>query len=251
MSSKQSGNKNTKNTKSKDNSTVIIIILVICILLVIGITSISVKNRQKAENEAKSATSASQSDNFAEDYEEDEPLDEEEPEVIVFDAVVNPTYYADIEIRDYGTITVALDSDIAPISVENFVKLAKSGFYDGLTFHRIMEGFMMQGGASSTVQADKIKGEFLANGVDNRLSHKRGVISMARANDPNSGSSQFFIVHKDSTFLDGNYAAFGIVTEGLDVVDRICEESKPTDNNGTIPTAEQPVIISVTIRDAE
>lgn len=163
----------------------------------------------------------------------------------------NPSlHHARIEIADYGTITVELDADAAPISVENFITLAKSGFYDGLTFHRIMEGFMMQGGAPADGQTAKtIKGEFSANGVDNPISHTRGVISMARANDYDSGSSQFFIVHQDSTFLDGNYAAFGHVTDGMDVVDKICTEAKPTDGNGTIPADEQPVITTITILD--
>ena len=163
------------------------------------------------------------------------------------------TCYADIEIRDYGTITLALYGNMAPDTVDNFVTLAKSGFYDGLTFHRIMNGFMMQGGdpdGNGTGGSGKnIKGEFSANGFDNPLSHKRGVISMARATDPNSASSQFFIVQSDSTFLDGNYAAFGYVTEGLDIVDKVCQDARPVDNNGTIPPEQQPVITSITIRE--
>lgn len=159
-------------------------------------------------------------------------------------------YYADIVIKDYGTITVELDSEAAPITVENFVKLAESDFYDGLTFHRIMEGFMMQGGApkADSESVKTIKGEFSANGVDNPLSHTRGAISMARTNVMDSASSQFFIVHEDSTFLDGDYAAFGYVTEGMDVVDAVCEAAEPTDGNGTIPASEQPVITDVIIR---
>ncbi len=163
------------------------------------------------------------------------------------------TYYADIVIADYGTITVELDGEAAPITVENFVSLAKDGFYDGLTFHRIMAGFMMQGGdpdGNGTGGSDtKIKGEFSENGVQNDLSHTRGAISMARSMDMNSASSQFFIVHQDSTFLDGSYAAFGYVTEGIEVVDAICEAAQPIDNNGTIPAENQPVITSITIRE--
>ena len=162
------------------------------------------------------------------------------------------TYYADIEIADYGTITVELDAEAAPITVENFVTLAKDGFYDGLTFHRIMYGFMMQGGDpngnGTGGSENKITGEFSANGVENPLSHTRGAISMARAQDPNSASSQFFIVHADSEFLDGQYAAFGYVTEGIEIVDAICEDAMPVDSNGTILPEEQPVITSVTIR---
>lgn len=163
------------------------------------------------------------------------------------------TYYADIVIADYGTITVELDGEAAPITVENFVSLAKDGFYDGLTFHRIMEGFMMQGGDpngnGTGGSGTTIKGEFSENGVQNDLSHTRGAISMARSMDKDSASSQFFIVHQDSTFLDGSYAAFGYVTEGMDVVDAICEAAKPTDGNGTIPADAQPVITSITIRE--
>lgn len=163
--------------------------------------------------------------------------------------------YADIEIENYGTITVALDKTSAPVTVDNFINLAESGFYDGLTFHRIMEGFMMQGGdpkGDGSGGADnKIVGEFKENGYDNNLSHTRGAISMARAMAYDSASSQFFIVHEDSTFLDGTYAGFGYVTEGMDIVDQICEEAVPTDNNGTIPKEAQPVIKTITIRIEE
>ncbi|MDY2959145.1 peptidylprolyl isomerase [Floccifex sp.] len=163
-----------------------------------------------------------------------------------------PTYFADIKIKDYGTIVVQLDSEQAPETVENFVDLAESGFYDGLTFHRIIDGFMMQGGdpnGNGTGGSDKtIKGEFSANGVDNELSHTRGTISMARSSAYDSASSQFFIVQSDSTFLDGQYAAFGTVLSGMDIVDEICEQAQPTDDNGTIEASEQPVIESITIR---
>ena len=175
----------------------------------------------------------------------------EEPAKIDAATLVTDTY-ADIEIEGYGTITVALDKTSAPITVENFVKLAESGFYDGLTFHRIMKDFMMQGGdpnGNGTGGSDEtIEGEFAQNGHKNPLSHTRGAISMARAMDYDSGSSQFFIVHQDSTFLDGAYAAFGYVTEGIEIVDQICEEAQPTDNNGTITAEEQPVIKTITIR---
>lgn len=162
------------------------------------------------------------------------------------------TCYADIEIEDYGTITIELDYETAPATVENFVALAEEGFYDGLTFHRIIDGFMMQGGdpnGDGTGGAEEtIVGEFSENGYENELSHTRGVISMARSEAYDSASSQFFIVQEDSTFLDGQYAAFGRVTEGMDIVDAICTEAEPTDDNGTIPAEQQPVIISVEIR---
>ena len=162
-------------------------------------------------------------------------------------------HHVTIDVKDYGTISLELDADTAPISVTNFINLANEGFYDGLTFHRIISGFMIQGGdpnGNGTGGSEKtIKGEFSANGVENDISHVRGVISMARANDPDSGSSQFFIVHEDSTFLDGQYAAFGHVTDGMDVVDAICEAVPVQDNNGTVAAADQPVITAVTVID--
>ena len=162
-------------------------------------------------------------------------------------------HHVEINVKDYGTINVELDGDAAPVTVANFLDLAGNGFYDGLTFHRIIDGFMIQGGdpnGDGTGGSDEnIKGEFSNNGVENNISHTRGTISMARAQDPDSGSSQFFIVQADSTFLDGDYAGFGHVTEGMDIVDKICEDAKPTDDNGTISKEEQPVIEKVTIID--
>ena len=162
-------------------------------------------------------------------------------------------HHVAITVRDYGTITVELDADAAPITVQNFLDLAGSGFYDGLTFHRIIEGFMIQGGdpeGTGMGGSNKtIKGEFSANGVENPLSHTRGAISMARSSAMDSASSQFFIVQKDSTFLDGQYACFGYVTNGMDVVDAIAADAQPTDGNGTIPADQQPVIESVKVLD--
>ena len=148
---------------------------------------------------------------------------------------------------------ITLYANDAPITCENFEKLVKEKFYDGLTFHRIIDGFMIQGGDPEGTgrggSDETIKGEFSENGVKNDISHERGVISMARSSDPDSASSQFFIVQSDSTYLDGQYAAFGHVTEGMDIVDQICKDAKPTDNNGTISADEQPVMTSVTIID--
>lgn len=162
-------------------------------------------------------------------------------------------HHVEIEVKDYGTIALELDADTAPISVTNFIRLAEDGFYDGLTFHRIISGFMIQGGdpkGNGTGGSDKtIKGEFSENGVENDISHVRGVISMARSNDPDSASSQFFIVHEDSLFLDGNYAAFGHVTEGMDVVDKICEDTPVQDSNGTVDKDDQPAITSIRVID--
>ena len=162
-------------------------------------------------------------------------------------------HHAKIKVKEYGTIEVELDGDTAPITVANFIKLVNEKFYDGLTFHRIMSGFMIQGGdplGNGTGGSDEtIKGEFSSNGVENNISHKRGVISMARSSDPDSASSQFFIMHQDSTYLDGEYAAFGKVTKGMKVVDKICEDATPTDGNGTIEKADQPVIESIRMVD--
>ena len=163
------------------------------------------------------------------------------------------THHATIEVEGYGAIKLELDADVAPVTVANFAKLAGEGFYDGLTFHRIIEGFMVQGGDPSgngTGGSDeKIVGEFSDNGHPNSISHVRGTISMARSQAYNSASSQFFIMQADTPSLDGQYAAFGHVTEGMDVVDAMCEAARPTDNNGTIAAADQPRIASVKMDD--
>lgn len=174
---------------------------------------------------------------------------EEGPAMMAYDLgginnEMNPK--VEIKIKDYGTIQLALDPSQAPLTVENFLKLVNEGFYDGLTFHRIIKDFMIQGGDpegnGTGGSGVEIKGEFKQNGVDNQISHKRGVISMARSQFPDSASSQFFICHKDSEFLDGAYAAFGVVTSGIEVVDKICDSVTPVDDNGTIEKPDQPII---------
>ncbi len=159
-------------------------------------------------------------------------------------------HYVEMKVKDYGTIELELDSDVAPITVTNFINLVNSKFYDGLTFHRIIDGFMIQGGdplGNGTGGSSKtIKGEFSENGVKNSISHVRGVISMARSSDYNSASSQFFIVQKDTTSLDGQYAAFGKVISGMDVVDKIAKV-KVEDDNGTVSRENQPVIESIRV----
>ena len=151
-------------------------------------------------------------------------------------------YYVKLQIKDYGDIILKLDRNNAPKTVDNFVSLVKDGFYDGLTFHRIIDGFMIQGGdpeADGTGGSKKkIKGEFSANGHENQIKHVRGVISMARGNGFNTASSQFFIMHADAPHLDGYYAAFGYVIEGMDVVDAIVENTGPYAINGVIPYKE-------------
>ena len=157
-------------------------------------------------------------------------------------------HYVQIDIADYGTITAELDADAAPITVDNFLKLVDEKFYDGLTFHRIISGFMIQGGdpnGNGTGGSDqKIKGEFQANGVENNIAHERGVLSMARSMAYDSASSQFFIMHEKAPHLDGQYAAFGKVVTGMDVVDAICDTVPVVDQNGTVTKENQPVIES-------
>ena len=155
-----------------------------------------------------------------------------------------------LTVKDLGEITIELDADTAPITVTNFIKLVNEGFYDGLTFHRIIDGFMIQGGdptgTGSGGSKETITGEFESNGIKNDISHKRGVISMARSSNKNSASSQFFIVHKDSEFLDGNYAGFGHVTKGIEVVDKVVKAVKgKTGDNGEVEPEDQPVIESI------
>ena len=154
--------------------------------------------------------------------------------------------YIQIDVKDYGSIVAELYPDVAPITVENFTSLVDQKFYDGLTFHRIISGFMIQGGdplGNGTGGSEKtIKGEFAMNGVKNDLAHDRGVLSMARSMYPNSASSQFFIMHQKAPHLDGQYAAFGKVLTGMEVVDAICDNTPVTDGNGTVEKADQPVI---------
>lgn len=159
-------------------------------------------------------------------------------------------HHVEMVIKDYGTVKLELNADEAPITVQNFIELANDGFYDGIGFHRLDKDFVLQGGdpdGDGIGGSDKsIKGEFAANGVQNNISHKRGVISMARTGDPDSASSQFFICLEDSTFLDGNYAAFGYVTEGMDVIDNIRDN---TPESSSIPENQRPVIETIRVID--
>lgn len=226
-----------KKTKNKYSTVfaVCLIPIVICLCLLVW----HISNKKTEQNSP--AVSGASSDSSISQADAEDTLD------------TSLTYYANINIKDYGTVTVKLEPSSAPVTCANFVKLANSGFYNGLTFHRIMEGFMMQGGdpkGDGTGGSDQtIVGEFSDNGYKNTLSHTRGAISMARNGyDYNSASSQFFIVQADSTFLDGQYAAFGYVTSGIEIVDKICKNAKPTDDNGTIIPSQQPVIESVSIK---
>ena len=201
---------------------------------------------QKTENTAEKAPeTAAETAGVQESGSADAAMGAEIP----FDAE-HELHHVSLTVENYGTIELELDATIAPITVANFLKLAGEGFYDGLTFHRIIDGFMIQGGRpKAEVMPERIKGEFAANDVNNPISHVKGIISMARSQEFDSASSQFFITVGDALYLDGQYAAFGRVTEGLEVAEQIAKDAKPVDNNGTIPAMEQPVISSMVVLD--
>lgn len=161
------------------------------------------------------------------------------------------TYYVEMDFGDYGSIVIELNEDDAPITVKNFVKLVKDGFYDGRTIFRAQKGFVIQGGRDEDGSVSPIKGEFESNGVVNNISHVRGVISMARSNDPDSATSQFFITLDDSAAysLDGSYAGFGHVIEGMDVVDAIAEAlyGHAVDGMGFVADEDAITIVSAKI----
>ena len=221
----------------------ILIIVAIAIIVIVAITFILIRNKN---NKGKQITSKASNEIVKEKKEESNESEEK-------DMYSTGMHHATIEVKEYGKIKLELNADIAPITASNFAELVNKGFYDGLTFHRIIDGFMIQGGdplGNGTGGSNKnIKGEFAVNGVKNNISHKRGVISMARSSAYNSASSQFFIVHEDSTFLDGQYAGFGEVTEGMEVVDTICNNTPVEDNNGTVLKENQPIIEKVTMDD--
>lgn len=217
------------------------IIVVLVLALIIGVVAVTSNNKENAKGNVQNATENKQNNNQENDNKEENNM------------YSTGKHHAEMIVKDYGTIELELDADIAPITVANFAKLVNEGFYNGLTFHRIISGFMIQGGDplgnGTGGSKDNIKGEFLANGVNNTISHKRGVISMARSSAYNSASSQFFIVHENSTFLDGQYAGFGYVTSGMEIVDKICEDINVEDNNGTVLKENQPVIEKISMID--
>ena len=234
-----------RETKMKKE---VIITILVAILLIAGMVGYALYNNQKTK---KPNNNENKTENTVVSEKEENTVSEENKEE---DKVYSKgKHHAEMVIKDYGTIALELDADVAPITVENFAQLVNEGFYNGLTFHRIISGFMIQGGdpqGTGMGGSDKeIKGEFAANGVKNNISHTRGVISMARATAYDSASSQFFIVHQDSKFLDGNYAGFGKVTSGMEIVDKICADTKVEDNNGTVLKANQPIIEKITMID--
>lgn len=221
------------------NKKIIISVLVV-ILIILAISVYFITKKGENSNEKQNVQEDAQTEQKEENKEEKSMYS-------------SGKHHAQIVIKNYGTISLELDADMAPITVENFANLVNDGFYDGLTFHRIISGFMIQGGdpeGNGLGGSNKeIKGEFSANGVKNTISHTRGVISMARAQRYNSASSQFFIMHEDAPYLDGSYAAFGHVTEGIEIVDKICEDTKVEDSNGTVLKENQPVIEKIVMID--
>ena len=242
-------------------SYIIIGVVVVVMLAAIGIYAVINSNFQSKKQSKENSTNIEGTTNTENSTKENNT--ENKDENIQNNQISNESeennmystgkHHAEIVVKNYGTIALELDSDVAPITVENFANLVNEGFYNGLTFHRIISGFMIQGGdplGNGTGGSSKtIKGEFASNGVKNSISHVRGTISMARSSMPNSASSQFFIVHQDSTFLDGKYAAFGTVTSGMEVVDKICADTAVEDDNGTVAKNNQPVIEKITIID--
>ena len=232
-------------------SYIIIAVVIAIMIIAMGIYAV-VNNNQKDEEKRENTNNEVNSinENVEENQVANTQTNNESEENNMYST---GKHHAEIVVKNYGTIALELDADIAPITVENFANLVNEGFYNGLTFHRIISGFMIQGGdplGNGTGGSSKtIKGEFASNGVKNSISHVRGTISMARSSMPNSASSQFFIVHQDSTFLDGQYAAFGTVTSGMEVVDKICADTAVEDDNGTVAKNNQPVIEKITIID--
>lgn len=221
------------------NKKIIIIVIIIILIVLVRLFIIKGLSNNDKQNEDKSNETVNTTQTNS---------DKEEK-----DMYSTGKHHAQIEIENYGIIELELDADVAPITVANFAKLVNEGFYNGLTFHRIIDGFMIQGGDPEGTgfggSSENIKGEFSANGVKNTISHVRGTISMARSNPYNSASSQFFIVHEDSKFLDGQYAGFGKVTSGIEIVDRICENTQVEDDNGTVLKENQPIIKKITMLD--
>ena len=242
-------------------SYIIIGVVVIVMLAAIGIYAVINSNSQSKKQLEENSTNIEGTTNTENSTKENNT--ENKDENIQNNQISNESeennmystgkHHAEIVVKNYGTIALELDADVAPITVENFANLVNEGFYNGLTFHRIISGFMIQGGdplGNGTGGSSKtIKGEFASNGVKNSISHVRGTISMARSSMPNSASSQFFIVHQDSTFLDGQYAAFGTVTSGMEVVDKICADTAVEDDNGTVAKNNQPVIEKIIMMD--
>lgn len=250
---KEKGGKRTG--KCAKRAAVFLTALVMWAVLLAGCGAEGTRDHAAGSSEPEAAASEREEKNKEENKVENEENKEENEENKEEDGetLLAGVHHAEITVKEYGVIKLELDADTAPVTVTNFVKLAEQGFYDGLTFHRIIDGFMIQGGDpngnGTGGSGTEIKGEFEANGVKNEISHVRGTVSMARAQDYDSASSQFFIVQSDSTYLDGQYAGFGTVTAGMEIVDRICEERPGAGSSGAVEADRQPVIESIKITD--
>ena len=241
--------------KFMNKKIIIVILIIIVIVILIGIFAVKkIDNKTETnENNLSNAETTMKNEENIQTNENEEINETKNNEEGNNNMYRTGKHNVNIKIKNYGTIELELDADIAPITVANFAKLVNERFYDGLTFHRIIDGFMIQGGDpegnGTGGSSENITGEFAINGIQNSISHVRGTISMARASNYNSASSQFFIVHKDSTFLDGQYAGFGKVTKGIEIVDKICKDAQVEDNNGTVLTKNQPIIEKITMID--
>ncbi len=242
----------------KKHTMAVLLSLVLCVGLLSGCAGGSTEKKEESSTEGQTGVDAesaqgamNEDDASAAGFSDGDAGEESAAVVLNTDEPLTGLHHVQLVIADHGTLDIELDADTAPITVTNFIKLVQQDFYDGLTFHRIIDGFMMQGGDplgnGTGGSQENIKGEFSDNGVENSISHTRGTISMARSSDPDSASSQFFIVQTDSTYLDGAYAAFGHVTEGMDIVDEICKKAGSEDR--TIPAEEQPVIEDIIVVD--
>jgi len=243
----------------------LLLLLAACMILTLALTGCSKKDKaESGASDAQESAAMETGEAVMEGESAAAPETDENGETIAAAAeteavpeepveLMTGKHHATITVANYGKIMIELDADTAPITVTNFITLAKDGFYDGLTFHRIIDGFMIQGGdpdGTGTGGSGKtIKGEFASNGIENSISHTKGTISMARGNDYNSASSQFFIMDEDALYLDGEYAGFGHVTDGQDVVDKIAADAQPVDSNGTIAADAQPVIQKIEVVD--
>lgn len=254
--------KNSKNKKkeaAKGEMIMNIITYVMIALIVAGacyfayvkISENKITDTESTSGQTSSGTSSGNSTGTTTDTESTTPV------TVTFTNEYTATHYVEMEIESYGTLKISLDATKAPITVDNFVGLIKQGFYDGLTFHRAQDGFVVQGGDplgnGRGGSGKSIKGEFAQNGVANPLAHTRGAISMARSGyDYNSADSQFFIVVDDKArqSLDGGYAAFGYVTEGMEIIDKICADTVATNASGSLNREDQPVIKKVTVTEA-
>lgn len=228
----------------------IISIMLIVLMCAAGLTGCGETNDSDAGNAdgtQSSANSSAEGDNDQYTYVQ------ENIKEFSADELLSGKHHVEMDMGDMGVIKLELDADQAPVSVTNFIQLSEQGFYNGLTFHRVLTGSLIQGGDPAGNGTGgpgyRIKGEFAENGVQNNISHVRGAISMARTQDYDGGGCQFFIMSSDCTAYDGQYAAFGNVTEGVEIVDKICNETEVSDWNGTVEPENQPVIKEIRVID--